>query len=168
MADTSRVERLKSGIVVVRRCTVNYDLTPAEAIEGLSYNDDLIGSSYDPAYWNGGKSGIIEGATIPLLFPRHVFTITEGRQGLVAQNVGYGVPADLVPLKDKEVRRALIDVGIWWVAAFDKSGEALWQDPVHARRVVSLSLHPRYLGFCLCAGNYWRDLAAVVGSPQVS
>jgi len=169
MAKTSRVERLKSGIIVVRDCIVNYDQTPAEAVKGLPHNNDLIASSYPLACWNGGKSGIVEGATIPLFFPGRVFTTAEGREGLAAQSIGYGVPADLTPLKDEEVRQDLAEMGIWWVGAFDKDDESLWLGSNRRRRVVYLYLNPHCLGFNLSYPDLdWNDLDAVAGSPQVS
>lgn len=165
----SRVEMLPSGIIVVHDLTVNYDLTPAEAIEGLPHNNPLITPDFDPARWNGWKSGAVSGVSIPLYFPGRVFSTADGRRGLTEQNLGYAVPADLVPIsKDAEIRQALIDMGIWYILALDENEEKLWRDSDRYRRVVSLLLDPGNLGFDLgFACRDWRDIDSVAGAPQV-
>lgn len=165
----NRVKRLPSGIIMVHDLTVNYDLSPAEAIEGLPNNESLITSDFNPARWNSRKSGIVSG-DIPLYFPQCDFSTNTGRQGLVEQNLGYAVPANLVPIsKDAEIRRALIDMGICYILALDKNDKKLWRDSVRFRRVVALNLDPDVLGFRLVyADDGWFYDGSVAGAPQVS
>jgi hypothetical protein len=135
----------------------------------LPYNNSLIASSYTPAIWNGGKSGIVSGS-IPLYFPGRVFSTANGRRGLTEQSIGHAVPADLVPIsKDAEIRQALIDMGIWYILALDENNEKLWQDSGRDRRVVFLNLDPDVLGFGLgYASSVWDGDGSVAGAPQVS
>lgn len=161
-----KAEVSSHNLVIVRGLTVNYDQTPAEAIEGLPNNNFLIASQYPQELWNGGKSGIVEEVTIPIYFPRRCFSTDEGRQ--MQSEIGYGLPAELAALKGEDVRQQLRNEGIWWIVALCQSGLGLWRDPDGSLRPVSLSLRPDCRGFSLgYAGDVWFGCSALVGAPQV-
>jgi len=160
----ARIETASRNLIVVGDLTVNYDQTPAEAIEGMN-NNSLIASDYPQALWSGGKSGVVEGVTIPIYWPREPFSISEGRR--LQSEIGYGLPAELAALRDEEIRKALWDMGVWWIVTLGQSNEVLWQHGGDFRPVC-LDLDPDYHGFNLDYADYdWGSRNAFVGAPQV-
>jgi len=161
-----RIETPSRNLIVVHGLTVNYDQTPTEAIKGLPDNNSLIASSFPQALWNGGKSGIVEGVTIPIYWPRQSFSTSGGRQ--MQSEIGYGLPAELAALRSEDVRKALWDAGIWALVALQEKDEGLWLDPYGYLRPVVLRLVPCCRGFRLGSADVgWDDSYALVGAPQV-
>ena len=165
----SRVEVISRELIVVHGLTVNYNQSPAEAVEGLD-NNSSIATDFPQDKWNGGKSGVVEGVSIPLVCPRQWFSTSQGRQLVEDQKFGPpALPAEIVPLKEAAICQDLVNQGIWWVAAFCRGDDALWPDPAGGYlRVVSLYCSPRCPGFSLWwADDDWDGSFALAGSPQV-
>jgi len=160
----ANVEIVNRNLIVVQDLTVSYDQTPSEAMAELPNNNSLV-ADHPQELWSGGKSGVVEGVSIPIQFPRHRFTTVEGRQA--QSEIGYGLPADVAALKGEDVRQALRAEGIWALVALCQSDEQLWRFG-GGFRLVYLYLGPRYHGFDLgFADRDWGDDVALVGAPQV-
>lgn len=160
-----RIEVVSRELTLVHDCVVDYDLTPAQAIEGLPDNNPLIATDYPQGLWNGGKSGKVEGVTIPLCAPRRRFTTEEGRD--LQREIGFGNPAELAALKGEDVRQALRNEDIWWIASLREKDEDLWLFSDGSLRPVCLRLISRCHGFYLLfADHVWFDDNALVGAPQ--
>lgn len=159
-----RVEVAGPNLIVVHDLTVNYDQTPAEAMKGLPHNRPDV-ANYPQRLWNGGKSGIVEGVSIPLHLPRRGFTIADGRRA--QQEIGYGCPADVAALKGEYARKALRAEDLWALVALRQSNEQLW--------LFDGNHHPVFLDLVLCyhglslssAARVWGDGYGLVGAPQV-
>ncbi len=161
-----QIEVVSRNLIKVHDVIVDYDQTPAEAIKGLPYNNPLIATSYPQGLWNGGKTGRVEGVTIPVCAPSRWFSTEDERK--FQQEIGFGNPAELAALKREDVHQTLSAEGIWWVVSLRENDEDLWLAPDGGRRPVFIDLYPRYRGFRLgCAYYAWNVLRALVGSPQV-
>lgn len=160
----ARIEIVSPNLIVVHEVVVNYGQAPKDAMKGLPNNNPDV-AKYPQQLWNGGKSGIVEGVSIPIHFPRHYFTTAEGRKAQA--EIGYGCPADVAALKGEDVRQALRNEGIWALVALCQSDEQLWQFGVGFRPVY-LSLNPNYRGLYLGFADFdWHGDDALVGAPQV-
>ena len=160
-----KIEVVSQELILVHGLTVDYDQTPAKAIEGLPNSNPLV-ATIPQELWGAGRAGNVEGVTIPLYTPRRRFTTKEGRR--LQAEIGYGCPAELAALKGEDVRKELWDEGIWLVVSLMENDEDLLLDSDVDRRPVYLDLNPRCLGFELgYADHDWDDFFALVGAPQV-
>lgn len=118
-----RVEVARRNVIMVRHITVD----PNEAIHG-SVRSAFCTAGLTPEMWSGGKSertrlaelGVTSEAKvdIPLFFPQEEFSTSGARIALFKEGLGYGLPYCLTPLMESaEVRKALLEKGIWWVVA---------------------------------------------------
>jgi len=158
------IEFPTSNSVLIHGVTINYDLPPAKAVSGLPSNPH-IASDYLKELWNGGKSGIVKGVTIPLCWPRNRFDTTRGRE--LQREIGYGLPAELVVLFQEgnhagRIRHRLWDIGIRWIVALGESDRAIWR----GFRPLLLDLDPENpsvrLGF---TRDLWHSNYALIGAP---
>jgi hypothetical protein len=168
------VECLESGIMLVHGCTVDYDSLPDEAVKGISHwNEDQRKQwawwalSCPLAFWNGGKSGVIDNVAVPILFPRRTFTNAEMRAELTKLRIKRGVPADLVPLADARISRILAGHGTFSVAALDEDDESLWRIEQLGPTIINLSVRWGYEAFRTRFDSHgdWGSDAAVAGAP---
>jgi len=160
------VSDMEKGLLInVCGLTVDYNQTPAEATKGLPDNYPMV-ATIPQESWSAGKTGKVEGVTIPVFFPRHRFTTKEGRK--LQAEIGYGCPAELAALKGEDVRKELWDQGIWWIVSLMEDDEALLLASRDVRRPVYLRLGPFYHGFEFgYADGAWDVYDALVGAPQV-
>lgn len=153
---------------------IDYDLMPKQAVELLSGSNPDIGLWPEDKMelWNGGKTGVVE-TTLPILWDRQSFTTAQGRQKQEASGIGFALPVEIASLalpenEPEQIRKALHELGMWWLVALRQSDEELWQhDSVF--RPFCLVLFPDCFEFGLgFAGVDWDDLSALAGAPQVS
>jgi len=153
---------------------IDYGLTPKQAAELLSgSNPDIALWPEDKMeLWHGGKTGVVE-AALPILWDRQSFTTAQGRQKQEASGIGFGWPVEVASLalpenEPEQIRKALHELGIWWLVALRQSDKELWLHnggfrPFYLRR------SPDYFEFGLdCAGGDWSGSDALAGAPQVS
>ncbi|HPM28037.1 MAG TPA: hypothetical protein PLX55_02665 [bacterium] len=169
-----RVEVARRSVIMVRHITVD----PNEAIHG-SVRSLFCTAGLTPEMWNGGKSertrlaelGVTSEAKvdIPLFFPQEEFSTNGARIALFKEGLGYGLPYCLTPLMESaEVRKALLEKGIWWVAALGPENEKLLLSENNSHPVC-VGLRDTHFGFFLgFAERRWLDRTAAVGSPQLS
>lgn len=166
-----RVETPSPNLILVHDLLVNYDQNWREAIKsikGFSDTGPLITASFSQRLWNGSESGVVEGVTIPIYWPRQSFYPSTGRQ--MQNEIGYGFPAVLAALAlgGEDVRKTLLGMGIRSIASLCPSDEMLWRR-YKAVRHVCLVLVDHYRGFILSDGYYDLETAstALIGTPQV-
>ncbi len=153
---------------------IDYGLTPKQAVELLSGSNPDIGLWPEDKMelWHGGKTGIVE-ATLPILWDRQSFNTAQGRQKQEASGIGFGWPVEIASLalpenEPEQIRKALYDLGMWWLVALRQSNEELWQHDGDFRPFF-LSLDPSYFKFDLYSAVVgWGDCDALAGAPQVS
>ena len=151
---------------------INYDLTPRQTVKLLSgSNSDIANWPDDLMHlWNGGKSGVVEGATLPFLWRHRQFSTAQGRQEQAP--IGYVLPVELASLAlpendPQQIQKMLTEQGIYALVALRQSDEELWRLDGFFRPFC-LSLDPRCFRFYLsCAGEAWDGPCALPGSPQV-
>lgn len=159
-----RIEVVSRNLIVVHDCTVNYDQTPSEAMEGLPNNNPDV-ANYPQRLWNGGESGIVEGVDISICIPRRYVTTAKGREAQAA--IGYGCPAVLAALKGEDIRKEPRAEDLWALVALRQSNEQLWQFDGDYRPSY-LYLGPLFHGFRLgSAAGDWAAHYGFVGAPQV-
>ena len=153
---------------------IDYGLTPKQAAELLSgSNPDIALWPEDKMeLWHGDKTGVVE-ATLPILWDRQPFTTAQGRQKQEASEIGFSWPVEIaslaLPENDPEqIRKALHEMGMWWLVALRQSDEELWQRD-GGFRPFDLNLHPDDFRFNLDdTDDDWHDRNALAGAPQVS
>ncbi|MEI8143413.1 MAG: hypothetical protein WCG48_02255 [Candidatus Berkelbacteria bacterium] len=151
---------------------INYDLTPKETVGLLSgSNSDIALWPEDKmGLWNDGKTGVVEDAVLPFLWPKQSFSTAQGRQQQAP--IGYVLPVELASLALPEndpqrIRKEINALGIWALVALRQSDEELWRLGGHFRPFY-LDLFPRFFWFSLgCSGDDWSVRSALVGAPQV-
>ncbi|AKM82618.1 TPA: hypothetical protein DD449_01230 [Candidatus Berkelbacteria bacterium] len=174
----SRVETLKNGIVVVHNLTINYDEPPPNLKWLSSENKQGLVYDFPAEKWNIGKSGIIEGVDIPILWPPILWQGSVGimcnksRERLTERNIGYSVPVELVALQDKEIIKELEGIGILWVTALGQNNDDFMANPEGDPQPVSLGLlDEKWFGNGLFLGYGffdWLGQRAFVGAPQIT
>ena len=153
---------------------IDYGLTPKQAAELLSgSNPDIALWPEDKMeLWHGGKTGVVE-ATLPILWDRQPFTTAQGRQKQEASEIGFSWPVEIASLalpenEPEQIRKALHDLGMWWLVALRQSDEELWRRAGRFRPFF-LHLRPACFEFGLgCTGGGWDGGSALAGAPQVS
>ena len=152
---------------------IDYGLTPKQAAELLSgSNPDIALWPEDKMeLWHGGKTGVVE-ATLPILWDRQPFTTAQGRQKQEASEIGFSWPVEIASLalpenEPEQIRKALHDLGMWWLVALRQSDEELWRRDDRFRPFC-LCLYPDDFRFGLGDADFdWNDGHALVGAPQV-
>jgi len=163
----------------LKKVIINWDLTPKQAV-GL-----LSGSNPDIALWpeggdrmglwNGGKTGVEKGMTLPIYWDRRSFSTAEGRQKQAASGIGFAWPVVIASLalpenEPERVRKELNEdkkIGMWALVALRRSDEELWPHG-DLFRPFCLYLYPCGFRFGLGgAGRVWVGHNALVGAPQV-
>ena len=163
----------------LKKVIINWDLTPKQAVGLLSGSNPDIAlwpeGGDQMGLWNGGKTGVEEGMTLPIYWDRRSFSTAEGRQKQAASGIGFAWPVVIASLalpenEPERVRKELNEdkeIGMWALVALRQRDEELW---LHdgSFRPFCLCLSPYGFGFHLgYAGLDWLDSNALVGAPQV-
>ncbi len=149
-------------LIEVHGVLVNYDQLPQEAAKSLPHSLPLISSSFDPAKWNGGKSGQKE-TTLRLRRSDRSVSTEVARQFVRSGGDIPCLPAEVAPLA--EVWQELWEIGLWYVAALGEDDSQLWRDANGQPRVVFLDCNPKYVGINLHCNVGWYHLAWFAGIP---
>lgn len=163
-----RIVTPSRNLIVVRGVTINYDQTPAEAIKDFHDSDPFIASDYPQSLWNEGKAGIVEGVNVPIYRAPYGSFSTKRVRATLAKKIGYGLPVELVALKNEEICNGLWSQGIWWVLAIRSNDEEIWRLPENDLKAIILSTSPTRRGFFLVnIDRPWNDGDGFIGAPQV-
>lgn len=152
---------------------IDYGLTPQQAVELLpGSNPDIALWPEDKiALWHGGKTGVVE-ATLPILWDRQSFTTAQGRQKQKASGIGFSWPVEIASLalpenEPEQIRKALYDLGIWWLVSLRQSSKELSRNGSYFR-LFCLLLGPDFLDFAFPSTDFaWDDNCALAGTPKV-
>lgn len=152
----------------------DYRLTPKQAVELLpgSNTDIALWPEDKLDLWNGGQTGIVERANLPIIWPGRSFSTAEGRREQEASGIGFAWPVEIASLllpenEPERIRKELNSMGVWWLVALRRSNEELWRHGGYFRPFY-LCLIRDYFKFNLGnAGNDWGGCRALVGAPQV-
>lgn len=148
VVDDSRVKRVKNtNLVLVHGCKVNYDLPVTEVVAGQPKNNRPDLSRFPQSRWSGDNTGTVEEVTIPIVWAQKIFSAQEGRELL--GDHGFGLPAELVALRDESVLTTLHKMGIDYIVAIGRNDRELWREPLEwggRFRPVSLCTRPDLIG----------------------
>ncbi len=154
---------------------IDYGLTPKQAVGLLPESNPDIAKWPEElmGLWNGGQTGVVEAATLPILWDHQEFNTAQGRQKQEASGIGFSWPVEIASLalpenEPEQIRNGLYELGMRWLVALRQSNEELWR--LDGRfRPFCLGLGPVYFGFGLdFATGVWGGNGALPGSPQVS
>jgi len=161
-------------VIWLKGFKIDYSLTPEQA-EGLlpgssiaSWPADLMG------LWNGGKTGVVERAALPIYWERRRFTIAQCRQKQEASGIGFGWPVELASLalpenKPERIARALNKLGMWILVVLRPRDKELLRRQ-GSSHPFCFNLEPdsfHYLKFFLITARGDLSGGALVGAPQV-
>ncbi len=145
-----RVEEKGLNLVLLHNLSVNFDLTPSEAVErGLPGNDTRI-DDYPPDLWTNGKSGIAGQVTIPLYVLPATRTAFWARRMQSESGIDFGSPAEVAAINSAIRTNSYLELELLWnmylndFIALGQSDSSLWRDP-QTGKPLAVWLHLNYL-----------------------